>query len=174
MEGHIGVSVQLYLGTETCNWVQQLSLGWSSHRTPRGNKVWKVKWPHQHSPPSERMSHWLTGYGCQLWRSWGWRRWRAIKWQTRWAAWVSTGIKRSPTTESDYPSENCFQIQAWITLSNVPLPSFYNKIHFRMAFEVSCILEGEDYPFDGHSCLFQIKSCKFIRKVKGPSEIMSC
>ena len=29
-----------------------------------------------------------------------------------------------------------------------------------MAFEVSCVLEGEEYPFDKHACKFQIKSCK--------------
>ena len=42
-----------------------------------------------------------------------------------------------------------------------------------MAFEVGCILEAEDYPFDGHSCLFQIKSCKSSPRVKVPSE-MTC
>ena len=40
-----------------------------------------------------------------------------------------------------------------------------------MAFEVSCILEGEDYPFDGHSCLFQIKSCELDQNVEDISII---
>ena len=49
------------------------------------------------------------------------------------------------------------------SLSNnfVSKAKFKYGFRFRVTFEVSCILEGEEYPFDKHSCSFRIKSCKF-------------
>ena len=35
-----------------------------------------------------------------------------------------------------------------------------NLIHFRVTLEISCQMDFTTYPFDNHTCVFQVGSCK--------------